>query len=191
MGRLCTPIFLFLSVLTSCPLCFPTLGYFCSLCTWWCLGASCWGFSCLLSWLGEEIRPLKLQLTPDLSRTLNTKLRVYSQTTASPWSGNLSDIAGMVHGHIFPSCGKNYLIFLFTSLLPPMAQKWLWLQVSTMRFVKTRKCYVRIPEPTLCLSIAYAIALRVAHLASQRLLPVQNIYRVLKMCIVCSIQKRY
>lgn len=117
--------------------------------------------------------------------------QIYSQTTASPCSGNVSGIAGMVHGHIFPSCGKNYLIFLFTSLLLPVAQKWLWLQVSTMGFVKTRKCYVRIPEPTLCLSIAYAIALRVAHLASQRLLPVQNIYRVLKMCIVCSIQKWY
>lgn len=72
---------------------------------------------------GSENKACELQLAHDLSSSVNTKLRVYSQMTASRCSGNLSDIAGVLCRQIFPSCGKNYLTFLFTPLLPLTAKE--------------------------------------------------------------------
>lgn len=65
----------------------------------------------------------ELQRAHDLSSSVNTKLRVYLQMTASRCSSNFSDIAGILCRQIFPSCGKNYLTFLFIPRLPPTAKE--------------------------------------------------------------------
>lgn len=72
---------------------------------------------------GTENKACELQLAHDLSNSVNTKRRVYSQMTVSRCCGNLSDIAGLLCRQIFPSCGKNYLTFLFTPVLPPIAEE--------------------------------------------------------------------
>lgn len=41
---------------------------------------------------GSENKACELQLAHDLSSSVNTKLRVYSQMTTSRCSGNLSDM---------------------------------------------------------------------------------------------------
>ena len=72
---------------------------------------------------GTENEACELQLARDLSSSVNTKRRVYSQMTVSRCCGNLSDIAGLLCRQIFPSCGKNYLTLLFTPVLPPAAEE--------------------------------------------------------------------
>lgn len=72
---------------------------------------------------GSEKQARELQLAHDVSGSVNTKPGVYSQMAASRCSGDLSDIAGTLWRQIFSSCGKNYLTFLFTPLLPPTAKE--------------------------------------------------------------------
>lgn len=45
---------------------------------------------------GTENKACELQLAHDLSNSVNTKRRVYSQMTVSRCCGNLSDIAGLL-----------------------------------------------------------------------------------------------
>lgn len=102
----------------------------CNSCTWWSLWFMAffflWGRGSLMSLFpmsGSENRACKLQLARDVSSSVTTKWRLCLQMTASRCSSNLSDIAGILCRQIFPSCGKNYLTFLFTPLLPPTAEK--------------------------------------------------------------------
>lgn len=73
--------------------------------------------------VGSENKACELQLAYDLSSSVNTKLRVYLNLTASRCSSNLSDIAGSLCRQIFPACRRNYLTFLFTPLLLPTAKE--------------------------------------------------------------------
>lgn len=84
-------------------------------------GSDFGGFSCLLSWLHQKARAASCNLA--YASSVNDKLIVDLRKTVSRRSSNLSDIAGISCRQIFPSCGKNYLTFLFTPLLPPMANE--------------------------------------------------------------------
>lgn len=88
---------------------------------------------------GSENKACELQLVHDLSNSVKTKLRIYLKMTASRCSSNLSDIAGTLCRQIFPSCGKNYLTFLFTPLLHQQLKNDLvWLSAAQVVFTKTR-----------------------------------------------------
>lgn len=88
---------------------------------------------------GSENKTCELQLAHDLSNSVKTKLRIYLKMTASRCSSNLSDIAGTLCRQIFPSCGKNYLTFLFTPLLHQQLKNDLvWLSAAEVVFAKTR-----------------------------------------------------
>lgn len=96
---------------------------------------------------GSESKACELQLARDLSSSVNTKRRVYSQMTVSRCCGNLSDIAGLLCRQIFPSCGKNYLTFLFTPVLPATAEELLSAASCSRRGLHRKRGHARSSQP--------------------------------------------
>ena len=96
---------------------------------------------------GSESKACELQLARDLSSAVNTKRRVYSQMTVSRCCGNLSDIAGLLCRQIFPSCGKNYLTFLFTPVLPATAEELLSAASCSRRGLRRKRGHARSSQP--------------------------------------------
>lgn len=125
---------------------------------------SLWAFECLLLWFLylvmflqvtfwgvlvwlylDQVAKLWCELQqPHNSIKLSVELRVYLKMTASRCSSNLSDFAGILCRQTFPSCGKNYLTFLFMPLLFEQPKNYLVLLPAA----ELRHCYANFPSQT-------------------------------------------
>lgn len=126
----------------------------------------------LQSWLDQKIRPVNCSQL--VICQVNTKCRVYSQMTVSRCCGNLSDIAGLLCRQIFPSCGKNYLTFLFTPVLPATAEELLWLPAAEGGYAESKGMQQAFPAPDLVLSRPRPWTSVIAPLVSQSSYPVEK-----------------
>lgn len=125
---------------------------------------------------GSENKACELQLARDLSSSVNTKRRVYSQMTVSRCCGNLSDIAGLLCRQIFPSCGKNYLTFLFTPVLPATAEELLSAACCSRRGLCRKQGHARgVLSPRLGLITAWAMDFRNCFSCFSEFLPSEKI----------------
>lgn len=123
---------------------------------------------------GTENEACELQLAHDLSSSVNTKQRVYSQMTESRCCGNLSDIAGLLCIQIFPSCGKNYLTLLFTPILPPPAEEPSVASCGRRDYTENKGMRQEFPAPDSVLSQPRPWTSVTASLVSQSSYPVKN-----------------
>lgn len=135
--------------------------------------------------VGSENKACELQLAYDLSSSVNTKLRVYLNLTASRCSSNLSDIAGSLCRQIFPACRRNYLTFLFTPLLLPTAKEWLSVASCSRSAVCSNKQITGgLPKPRQGLTIPCAIDFHYCHSCYLRVLTQWKKYQPTKKCYI-------